>query len=547
MFSKALPIKELADSCRFLTVISILWAGIRRLASCGTLWLADCCAPKVPVCRRVKEDNLVDMAIKRILVNLALLVWVLCGQTLAQRSEPQPLGAESKSVEPVQPETRDQLNPDDSRYQSLEEESSVGQCCELCGGGAYCPPDWYVDQGVRIWHRCRPRQVPLAGDFTSTYFISEIEGQDLWKVSGTEIPGGRLTTKSFGFDVATGYDITLGHYLGRDTKNRDHFVEFTYFGMNDWEVSLGLIGDTQPAYQGETWNQAEYDQYIAGTRIPIVSGYVGSLISSYPAVTIGAFGYTFADGSVATPDDAVISRAFNNVQNCSVTYRSTIDNFELNMRIRPRGRNDRLVLHSNGRWRRECQQGWFMSYLFGMRVLTLDEGFWLYTSGSRYGAELWIGPSGPEYIPTADPTYTKSGSLVISTHNRLVGLQFGGDLIRRHCLWEWGFRYKVGAMMNFADQTSRLVARQTDPSLPAVTLTRHATVDGASALADLGVVGSYKILPNVTFHAAWDWMWIAGLALAPEQIVHQRDTGPRVNDNGWLFFQGLTLNLECNW
>ena len=571
----------MADSRAILTVIPILRAEIRRLASCGTVWLANCCAPRLPVGGIVKEDNLVEMAIRRILLNLALLAWLLSAQAVAQQQGsvqdqglarpsaparqlatyqqplPTPAGQpEAQPLEPqpdpapiTQPDEQGPLDPGDPFAEALqEEESSVGQCCANCGGGAYCPPDWYVDQGVRIWHRCRPHRDLLASGFTSTFFISEISGQNMWRVSGFEANRNLMTTKSFGFDVAPAYNITLGHYLGRDTKNRDHFVEVAFFGMTEWQVHANVRGDVQPIYQGETWTQAEYDQYLAGTRIPIISEFVGSLLSSFPLVTFNGVGYVFPDNAAATPRDAVISRAFNQVDSMEVAYRSAFNNYELNARIKERGRNDKLVLHPNGRWRRECQQGWFMSYLFGMRVLTLDEGFGLYTDGARYAAEPWIGPSGPVYVPSAAPTYEKSGSLIVLSHNRLVGMQVGGDLMYRRCLWEWGMRYKVGAMMNFSDQTTRLVARQTDPGLPSmVSVTRRATKDGAAGLAEVGVVGSYKITPNVTFHAAWDWMWVTGLALAPEQISYNSGGTSRVNDNGYLFFQGLSLNLECNW
>ena len=34
--------------------------------------------------------------------------------------------------------------------------------------------------------------------------------------------------------MAAGYDVTIGHYFCRDRNNNDHFVEFTFWGLNSW-------------------------------------------------------------------------------------------------------------------------------------------------------------------------------------------------------------------------------------------------------------------------------------------------------------------------
>ena len=69
--------------------------------------------------------------------------------------------------------------------------------------------------------------------------------------------------------------------------------------------------------------------------------------------------------SLFSPDVAGFSRATDQ----DIQYTSRFDNFELNLLMRPRPRNDRLVLAKNGRWRREAQTGCFVSYLLGARTL----------------------------------------------------------------------------------------------------------------------------------------------------------------------------------
>ena len=44
-----------------------------------------------------------------------------------------------------------------------------------------------------------------------------------------------MTTRSVPLEPGAGYEITLGRYLGRDSDNRDHFLEFTYYGGNAWQ------------------------------------------------------------------------------------------------------------------------------------------------------------------------------------------------------------------------------------------------------------------------------------------------------------------------
>ena len=52
-----------------------------------------------------------------------------------------------------------------------------------------------------------------------------------------------------------------------------------------------------------------------------------------------------------------------------------VNNFELTARISPRNLPDRLVMYPNGKWRRECQTGWYMSYLFGLRAMSINDDF----------------------------------------------------------------------------------------------------------------------------------------------------------------------------
>ena len=57
-----------------------------------------------------------------------------------------------------------------------------------------------------------------------------------------------LNTKQLGLGIAPGYDVTIGHYFCRDRNNNDHFIEFTFWGLNSWSFSKYLNGYFVPIY-----------------------------------------------------------------------------------------------------------------------------------------------------------------------------------------------------------------------------------------------------------------------------------------------------------
>ena len=342
---------------------------------------------------------------------------------------------------------------------------SVGPCCAECGGGYACPDAWYWDYGTRVLNRSRTRRILLDQNYL---------GQQIF------------TTRSLGFDVAAGYQTTVGHYLGRDTENRDQFVEFTYWGMNEWH-------ETRTA-DGLLLN--------FGTQQDPV--FEGSLFSFFE--TVG--GFDFAEAH-------------------QISYRSRIDNFELNARIRPRGRQDRLVLQPNGRWERRCQPGWYISYLAGLRGMSMDEDFTFHSSGRV------ITNQGTTFFFAHD---------AIRTHNDMFGFQVGAELIRRQCRLEYGVAAKAAPMINWSDQFTDVTT-----SGMASPLTRYARKDDLAFFGEVSAVGRYKLLPNLVAYASFDFMWLLGAALAPEQIDFTLAPTPKVNDNGHVFYQGMTLGLEATW
>ena len=180
-----------------------------------------------------------------------------------------------------------------------------------------------------------------------------------------------LTSRSAAPDVAAAYAMTIGHYFARDMHDRDHFVELSFWGLDGWKDTAERLGS-------------------------------GNLYSQFAVNNHFLSGFDAADLQ-------------------SIYYASYANNYELNGRFTPRAEPDRLVLQPNGKWRRECKPGTYMSYLYGIRFFQENETFHFHGQSTTNGV-------------------TDTGDYNISSHNCLLGFQIGADLAFRKCRWEWGFR-----------------------------------------------------------------------------------------------------------
>jgi hypothetical protein len=367
-------------------------------------------------------------------------------------------------------------------------ECPLGPCCAVCGGGDCCPPDWYTFQEVRFLGRSRARGNLMSAELTVSQGVSFLEK--------------RMTARSVPFDVAPGYATRLGRYLGRDTENRDRFLEFCYWGLNDWRES----------------------RLVRGTRLTDSNTFV-------QPVTFGSLFSPFE------PTDNIYDSpvgGFNRADEHFIRYRSEIDNFELNLAFHPRSGRPALVHYPSGKWRQECQPRRTFSYLFGVRVLTLDEWFDFRSDGLiEFGADSSV----------------VSGDYTSSAHNNLVGLQFGAELMYERCKYSWGFRAKAAPCYNFSAMTIRATNEATgDPfATTSIDFGRVATRDEVALIAECGIVGTYRFRPNLILRASYDMMWVVGLAMAGDQITFQVDPPSHINANATALYQGLSLGFEYLW
>ncbi len=410
------------------------------------------------------------------------------------RALPEP-DASNPFLVPVDPPQGqgDLIYPDGSPFGACGEVFN----CAGCGGGSCTPPTLSLYQGVRVLSHSHVKGRGLSFELLPDFNVF--------------LP--RMSVSAIGFNVATGYQVTAHRYLGRDSANRDQFFEFAYWGMNHWRTTHTIAG-----------GQLTYNETVPDPDDPDATIQVPALIA----------------GNLFTPFDSGIG-GFNRAERHLITYESDINNFELNVRLTPRGRKPRSVFR-NGRWRYECQPGRYTSLMVGLRYLSLDEGFRLQSSGLA-------GPLDDEgEIITVDEV---SGDYLVLSHNDMFGFQIGGDMIFRKCRWEWGFRGKAGSMVNFSDQNTIMrndVPEDIDPfHTTDVSLFQVARDDDIALIGELGMVATVRLRPNFSVHVAYDLMWMTGLSLAAEQLRLDPTRPARVRTNGVMYSHGLSLGMEMTW
>ncbi|GAB6165053.1 hypothetical protein JCM19992_10530 [Thermostilla marina] len=338
----------------------------------------------------------------------------------------------------------------------------VSPFCEICGDSLQSPPLWTWYNGSRIWSHSRPRRATLSFDYNN---------DDV------------LTTKMFNLDVAAGYETRVRRYLGTDIGNHNQYVEFVYWGLNEWSAMETAQGTT---------------------------------------VSYDLNGNTFTGGSLFTE----YRTDFDYATWQQMRYRSNIHNFELNLVIEPRGGKDRMAMLPNGRWQRRCREGAYLTWLFGFRGMSLDEGYIFTSSG---------------FLTDVNGTTPLWGQAAIRTHNDMFGLQAGAILtVRKHRL-RWGASVKAAPMINWSDQFTDIY------ELNNTGYQGYASNDGAAFMGEVGIFADYRLTDFITVHAGFDMGWLVGMALAPEQVDYRLPDTPTVNDNGYVFFQGLTLGFDTRW
>jgi hypothetical protein len=180
---------------------------------------------------------------------------------------------------------------------------------------------WYFQQSVEYMSRSTGvrNSIQLCTDFS---FIGLVLPHDR---AFLQIPVG------MGFDP--GLRSTFGRYLGRDARNRDHALEFTYLGLTHW-------------------------------------GAAGGLTSLQP------------DALFSNIDPSFHVAAFNGSNKQTFAQTSDFNSYELNYRIDRRLSRDRMVYTRDSTWVRECTPTTLPSLFAGIRAVSINERLaWFAQSG----------------------------------------------------------------------------------------------------------------------------------------------------------------------
>ena len=318
---------------------------------------------------------------------------------------------------------------------------------------------WYTQQDFFMMRKSQPRWRTVAVDSNSPF--DPIKRR----------PTNRLSTISSTHRFEPGARFTLGNILGRDERNRDNALEFTYFGLFDWIASASI---------GATGTSANVDTSL------------GPGLTSVPG--------------------------FEDATRQAITYRSDLDNFELNLRIRSRLGRDRVVLKPNGVWVRQGNAGQIWSFMGGLRLLSIDELF--------------------VYDSVGDDT----SQLRVATHNDMFGLQCGVEFIEQFHEWNWSIGGKLGGLVNFSDRHSRVDTTSTVASFPSP---QSLSDENMVFLAEMRLSAAYQIHPHVTLRCAYDVLFVEGFAIASENIALPHFPVFKIDSNA--LYHGLSSGFELVW
>jgi hypothetical protein len=203
------------------------------------------------------------------------------------------------------------------------------------------------------------------------------------------------------------------------------------------------------------------------------------------------------------------------------TYESDLNSLEINAKLSSRLPRDRMVMGPDGSWVRECTPSWLPSYMAGVRWINAEEQF-------SFGA------IGPQQFALYD----------ITTQNDLLGVQLGLELTEQHCRWNWGATGKLGGYVNFAEQHTLY-----DSQVGAQTFTRDElkTDEELTLGLELNLRASYQIRPNLALRVGYNFMYLQGLALGPQQLEFNTANTPILRTGNHYFLDGGNIGIEWVW
>lgn len=264
---------------------------------------------------------------------------------------------------------------------------------------------------------------------------------------------------------------------------------------------------------------------------------MGSRLTATIAGTVYEFGELNSPFSQNGMAIGSFAGGFSNADVHSYQMHSELrNNFELNWRVRRGERRDALVASPDGSWSEDYTPSLTPSLLFGLRFLSFDD-------------ELnWTSRG---VITTDDVPEAFSGQYKVETTNNMLGFQTGAEIRHQWRRFSWSVQAKVGLYGTSVDQDSTILIDDNTAFHAGVYPTENqrfgADTVSIGFIGELGLLLRYRLSPHCTLRGGYDFNWVVGLALAPEQMTFLNPHPVEVNDHGDLLFQGARLGLEYVW
>jgi len=275
-----------------------------------------------------------------------------------------------------------------------------------------------------------------------------------------------------------GARITLGKIYGRDVWNRDHMVEFRFFGLFDWPTQARIVRTFEVPDTG------------INTRLGPNAGDIQALYGN---------------------------------QTQRFLQHSSLDSYELNVRMRTRGSRDRLVLQHDGHWVRHQTRARIWSCYAGFTTLFLDEQFDL----------LGVGEGATR------------GRYLIGVDNDLIGVHFGGQYVEQAAIWNWGLRGRLAGLANFAQRQSSF-ASQIGAAAPTTRSDREEK-DNLAFLLEGGIFASLQVHPNASLRVGYDVLFISGVAQSIGNLNLPVGSFSPMEVNDSALYHGGSLGFTMVW
>lgn len=344
---------------------------------------------------------------------------------------------------------------------------------------------WYTEVDAVVWNRLwnRDDKLMAADDIQveQPFFFSQFNPQRQFDTNRLLY----LESAHPGQDGSV--RMTLGNFLFRDSRNRDHTMEFTAMGGGDWSQERVITAREN----------------------------------------FGLFVPYYIDGTALSNNTPYQPGPFDQSTRQTIDYSSDYKSFELNYQVKQRPRRDQLIMDPNGQWHRAANSGFDREYLAGLRFMNLGELLDWRAEDIRQGASTELG---------------NDGQYLIETDNDMFGFQLGAGITYQAPRWSLGATAKGGVFVNDASGRAQLTLTADDEENFDLLLKE----DELSFIGEFHLTSRFHILPNVSLRASYELMFMESVALAPYQATFIPEFA-FLNTTGDPVYHGASFGFEGYW